>query len=175
MELCVNEVDTDNIDLNVNSIDLDVSFRESVNSESMGSDDSTTRIDAECDINDDSSVGDVTYTCDGCGDMITASPNALWYRCTNCCDIDVCPSCYSKDIHDHHKVYLQKFIAPYDWNAPYCDACGFSFNDPDGTLFKCQMCEDYCLCRRCQNNLLHLHHSKYLKEVCVEQYIKDIV
>ena len=67
--------------------------------------------------------------------------------------------CAWKNIHSHHGACLQKFIAPEDWTTPYCDACGHMFSDPDGTLFKCFKCEDYCLCEQCKNRLLHMHHS----------------
>ncbi len=120
------------------------------------------------------SVEDGTYTCDGCGGMMDANPNSMWYRCTCCCDIDICYECFIKDIHKHHKAHLQQFTAPSNWDIPYCDACGFSFADQDGTLYNCRACEDYCLCQRCQNKLLHIHHSKHLKVISVQQYTKDI-
>ncbi len=123
---------------------------------------------------DDESITDGTYTCDGCGGMIDASPNSMWYRCTYCGDTDVCYECFNKDIHKQHKTHLQKFIAPTNWNTPYCDACGFTFSDPTGKLFICSMCEDYCICHKCKNKLLHINHSKHMKEECVETYSKDI-
>ncbi len=106
--------------------------------------------------------------------MIEGSYNSTWYRCTNCDDTDICHDCFLKDIHIHHKAYLQIFTAPPVWESPHCDACGFSFTDPNGKLFKCTKCEDYCLCQKCHKNLQHFHHSRYIKEVCVQQYMKDI-
>ena len=126
-------------------------------------------------INNYETKTDDTYTCDGCGEMIKSSPDTRWYRCATCVDIDVCIDCFYKDIHAHHKADLQIFKAPDDWNAPYCDACGFSFTDPDGILYQCTKCEDYCLCERCKFKLLHFHHCHYLKQVFVEQYLKYIV
>ncbi len=137
--------------------------------------DTSTKCEVKCDMNDDDdSVSDGTYTCDGCGGMIDAKPDSMWYRCTHCGDVDICHECFIKDVHNHHKAHLQVFKAPADWNVPYCDSCGLSFNDYESTLYKCTMCEDYCLCQHCKNNLLHIHHSKYIKGVSVQQYSKDI-
>ncbi len=127
------------------------------------------------DENDEEPVeDDGTFTCDGCGGMINDQANSMWYRCTDCNDIDVCHECFIKDIHKHHKSHLQRFTAPTNWNIPHCDACGFSFTNSDGLLYKCTMCEDYCLCNKCKNKLLHINHGKYITEVSVEKYIKDI-
>ncbi len=130
--------------------------------------------DPQTEINDDKSTADGTYSCDGCGGMIEGCPNSTWYRYTDCGDVDICHDCFMKDIHIHHKAYLQLFTAPPVWDSPHCDACGFCFTDNNGKLVQCTKCEDYCLCLKCHTNLHHFHHSKYLKEACILQYMKDI-
>ena len=116
----------------------------------------------------------MSYTCDGCGGMIEGSPNSTWFRCSECVDTDICHECYKKDIHIHHKAYLQLFTVSPIWDTTYCDACGMYFTDPNSAVFECRKCEDYCLCTKCHHNLHHFHHSKYMKEVGVQQYITEI-
>ncbi len=115
-----------------------------------------------------------TYTCDGCGCMINADPGSKWHRCTYCGDADFCFTCYQKDIHSEHKAYLQMFTAPENWILPHCDACGHSFSDENGTLYKCSLCEDFCLCLTCKAKLLHVNHLKHLKETSVSTYADEL-
>ncbi len=103
-----------------------------------------------------------------------ADPGSKWHRCTHCGDADFCFTCYQKDIHSEHKAYLQLFTSPENWIVPHCDACGHSFSDENGTLYKCSLCEDFCLCLIFKTNLLHMNHLKHLKETPVSIYTDEL-
>ncbi len=124
------------------------------------------------DITESNSSG--TYTCDGCGCMINADPESKWYGCTFCGDADFCFVCCKKDIHAEHKAYLQVFTAPDNRMVPHCEACGHSFSDKNDTLFKCSLCEDYCLCHTCKTKLLHVNHSKHLRVTSIATYADEL-
>ena len=162
-------MDTGNIDTKENSIDLGAPLRDSVKSgESDDSDNNKGMSDT-----DEESVSDGTFTCDGCGGMINADPDSTWYRCTYCDDTDFCHAYFIKAIHSHCKTHFQTFKAPANWNAPHCDACGLTFTDPCGMLFKCNKCEDYCLCHTCKSKLLHINHSEFITEETIQNYLND--
>ena len=125
--------------------------------------------------NDDNDDIDGTFTCDGCGGMMLDQFGTVWYRCTDCDDKDFCLECYNKDIHGHHKRHLHKFACPDNWTLPHCNSCGQTFpKDSNNNIYKCDMCEDYCLCLECKQNLMHIKHLKYFKCISVVEFCKEM-
>ena len=125
---------------------------------------------------DDQEVNeDGTYTCDGCGAMMSGSPGSTWYRCTDCKDIDLCLNCYHKGVHSQHDGQISKFICPPDMDScGYCDACGCSFGDDyNRGIWQCSMCEDYFLCSECHTwQSYHKKHSKHFNCLTMEDFRK---
>ena len=119
---------------------------------------------------------DGVITCDGCGGMMTDKMGSTWYRCNECDEGDFCLECYTKDVHGHHKRQLSKFECPLNLDLPHCSACGhyIPMDGTDAFLYKCKMCEDYCLCRKCKNRFLHTRHSKHLKLCSTSQFMSEI-
>lgn len=120
----------------------------------------------------DSSEGG-TFSCDGCGGMMSGDSGMVWYRCTECDDVDICTDCFLRNVHGHHKRHIHKFVCPVDWNSCYCDSCGVVLN-VDAVLFSCRLCEDYCLCGSCKKQRMHIKHNKHLTLDSVTQYDVDI-
>ena len=119
---------------------------------------------------EDTDVEDGTYSCNGCDIMMSGSAGTVWYRCTDCIDIDICQNCHMKDFHSHHKRHISRFTCPAaeQMDDGYCDACGvlFDWNKYNVRIgYQCNLCEDYCLCARCKSKLMHINHSKYLKPI----------
>ena len=131
---------------------------------------------------DDDDMGvdkNATYSCDGCRGMISGVAGSVWYRCTDCVDVDLCRNCFVKDVHSQHKRHISKFVCPSADDIPkgYCDACGFVFATDlsyERNCYQCAKCEDLCICTSCKGRLMHINHSKHLKRVPVEQYLDDI-
>ena len=129
---------------------------------------------------DDTDVDeDGTYSCNGCGLMISGAAGSTWYRCTACIDTDLCQNCFMKGIHPHHKRHISKFVCPSEseMEMAYCDACGYVFTTDESynrNCFVCNMCEDYCICASCKGRLMHLNHFKYLKQVKSKKYLEAI-
>ena len=112
-----------------------------------------------------------TFSCNGCGCMMLDKSGHMWYRCTECDDNDFCRDCFANDKHAHHKEHLHKFFCPSDWTLPHCHSCGNSFAlSTYVDVFRCDLCEDYCLCTDCQKSLMHLRHMKHLKRISVMEY-----
>ena len=42
-----------------------------------------------------------------------------------------------------------------------------------GTLFKCRMCEVYCISCKYQNKLMHVKHRKHIKSVTVKDFLSE--
>ena len=118
---------------------------------------------------------DGTYTCDGCGIMMSSDAGTTWYKCTDCIDIDLCTNCWLKDLHSQHKQQMFKFMCPESWNKPYCDAFGHSFPLMNfSNVYKCKICEDFCLCSKCKASYAHMKHTNKLRPIGVLDYIKEI-
>ena len=118
----------------------------------------------------DSDSTEGTIGCDGCGIMMDSSSGSVWYRCTECVDVDLCSLCNMKEIHRHHFNQISKFVSPQSWNSTYCDACGLSLNTKD-CLYQCQKCEDFCLCTCCcLKKAMHQKHMGHLKIMSVKDY-----
>ena len=132
--------------------------------------------DQESEEEDEEDEEDGVITCDGCGGMMTDKMGTIWYRCNECDDGDFCLECYNKDVHVHHKRQLSKFTCPLHFGIPYCSACGhyIPVEGEDAFLYKCKLCEDYCLCRRCKNKFLHMRHSKHLQLCSTSQYMSEL-
>ena len=133
------------------------------------------KIDEAGNADEEESDDDGTFTCDGCGAMMSSDMGMTWYKCTDCIDIDICTNCWLKDIHSQHKQQMFKFRCPRDWNPPYCDSCGYSF-PPNNycEIFKCEVCEDFCLCIKCRNAFAHMKHTNKLRPIGVLDYVKEI-
>ena len=118
-------------------------------------------------------VADGTYSCDGCGRMMSCDKGAIMHRFTECQHDEFCTECFRKEIHGHHKQHMRIFHCPGDWDQPYCDSCGYSFKN-DMRLWRCSVCEDYCLCFLCQRAMMHTKHDTQLENISVQDYKDEL-
>ena len=119
---------------------------------------------------------DGTFSCDGCGDMISNKKGQRWVTCTECVDTDFCYKCFKKGTHSHHKYQIHWFENPGDGEIPYCDSCGYVFeNDShDRVLWCCSACEDYCVCSYCHDIGMHKKHEINMNVISVQEYLDEI-
>jgi len=102
-------------------------------------------------------------TCDGCKTYpITGSR----FKCTTCPDYDLCASCNSQGKHKEHTLNKVEVSAPFrhcPWSraggvfhGAICDNCNTRIQ---GIRYKCQTCEDYDLCEKCEKLSVHKEHT----------------
>ena len=118
---------------------------------------------------------DGTFSCDGCGCMISGEPGTIWYRCSECVDIDFCLICHEREIHSQHKKFMCQFKCPEDWSRPFCDCCGRTF--PKSLTYEliwCKLCQDFSMCNYCSSKNRHYKHRQFLHKGTIDEYIKEL-
>ena len=152
------------------------SLRGGIKSQPSNRNDTTATVSGHEDT-DDSDSNDDTFSCDGCGCMMSGEPGTIWYRCTECTDtdLDFCTECYRKDIHSQHKSYLSKFTCPKDWSLPRCDSCGYIYKANIFLyIYQCTKCEDYSLCPLCKKQNRHNKHNIFLELILAQDYVAQL-
>jgi len=103
-------------------------------------------------------------TCDGCN---TFPLRGIRHKCSSCPNYDLCDSCESKGIHNHHsftKIIQPRRYCPQTNNTStnaevvhfaICDNCQSRIK---GIRYKCATCADYDLCQNCSALNIHSHH-----------------
>ena len=108
----------------------------------------------------------IEFECDSCKNTIS---DGVWYRCTFCCDYDLCIDCWKDDKHSHHKNQIHKYTDCGVKSDLYCDSCGALF-DKASKVFCCFVCEDYALCPGCKHAGMHSVHKNDLHQITQREY-----
>ena len=131
------------------------------------SDDLDTSSDDSAELNDP-----IDVKCDICLKSCNKEGNK-WFKCTVCEDFDICPKCHSMKQHMKHWRHIHTFEYPTNCNNGYCDSCGFMFRPHCSTFYvhRCKICQDYAICKKCNEQGMHIKHAYMLEETPARDYL----
>ena len=107
--------------------------------------------------------------CDECHEGVCKHRGYRWMKCTVCTNFNLCEKCWLRHGHpehagDTHWYKWHGIINPKPFHS--CNCCGFTYHpdNPYFTVWKCDLCENYSLCKRCNEDNMHVHHEEYVDE-----------